>query len=162
MSYLETKRNALLNSVASSGGGIELLDTITVTEPMEKINFEVDTSQYETFFIVGDITFNQASNNWIYFGVNGSYSSYYNFVVPQTISIPNATNFLVPIIITKTVDDYIGFDYSRVNTAVGTKINTSFSNVTHITLGTYGSSRYDVGTELKLYGMRESLTDLGA
>ena len=160
MSYLETKRNALMNSVASSsGGGIELIDTITVTEPMAIINIEVDTSQYGTFFIVGDITFNQSSNNWVYFGVNGSFPYYYNFSIPQTISIPNATNFLVPIIITRTIDDYIVFN-STSNT-VGTKINTSFSNVTHITLGTWGSSRYDVGTELKLYGMKESLTDIG-
>lgn len=158
---LETKRNAIMNSVSSSGGGIELLDTITVTEPMAKIDIEVDTSQYGTFFIVGDFNFNQASNNWIYFGVNGGYPYYFNFSVPLTISIPNATNFLVPIIITRTTDDYIVFNYSAVNSIVGTKINTSFSNVTHITLGTYSSSRYDVGTKLYLYGMRKSLTDIG-
>lgn len=150
-----------MNRASEGSGGIELLDTIEVTEPMAKINIEVDTSQYGTFFIVGDITFNHASGNWVYFGVNGNPLSYDNFSVPQTISIPNATNFFVPIIITRTIDDYIVFN-STANTTLGTKFSTPFSNVTHLTLGTYGGSRYDVGTKLYLYGMKESLTDIGA
>lgn len=57
MSYLEQKRNALLNSVASSGGGIEYIDTITVETPTKNIDINVDTSTYKTFILKADLTY---------------------------------------------------------------------------------------------------------
>lgn len=153
---LETKRNALLNSVASSGGGIELLDTIEVTEPMAKINIEVDTSQYGTFFIVGDFNYNQASNNWVYIGVNNSTNQYYNKNLTQTFTIPSSY-WEMPIIFTKSTSGKTLNGTSD----FGREINTLWSDVLQLTLGNYQTSRYDVGTKLYLYGMKESLTDLG-
>ena len=129
-----------MNSVASSGGGIEYIDTITVTEPMAIINIEVDTSQYGTFFIVGDFNYNQASNNWVYVGVNNSVSDYYNKGLTQTFTIPSSY-WQVPIMFFKGVNDKVTY----ATNAIGQERNILWENVTHLTLGTYGSSRYDVG-----------------
>ena len=161
MSYLEQKRNALLNSVASSsGGGIEYIDTITVTETTEKINIEVDTSQYGTFFIVGDFNYNQANNNWVYLGVNNTAGTYYNNrALTQTFTIPSSY-WEMPIVFFKGTSDKAICGTN----AYGTNLNTLWENVTHLTLGVWASSssRYDVGTKLYVYGMRESLGDIGA
>lgn len=162
MSYLETKRNALLNSVASSSGGIELLDTITITEDTASIDFNVDTNTYQTFFLVGDITYNQASGNWLYFRVNNANQSYANSQVPQTFSIPDATNFYSPIIYLKTVDNKMATCYAyRSGLGQNYKSNVGFNTITSIGLGSYQNSKYTNGTKVSLYGMRESITDLG-
>ena len=160
MSYLETKRNALLNSVASSSGGIEYIDTVTISEDTEKINFNVDTSTFNTFFIVGDIVFNNASGNYIYFGVNNTTPKYYGPPVTQTLSIPNNSNMPLPFIVRKSIEGTVAFSFSLTN-SLGQIINTNWEDVTQITLGKYSSSRYANGTQLAIYGMRESLTDIG-
>ena len=160
---LETKRNALMNSVASSsGGGIELLDTITITEDTASIDFNVDTSTYQTFFLVGDITYNQASGNWLYFRVNGANQTYAQSQVPQTFLIPDATNFYSPFIYLKTVDNKMAIGYAfRSGLGQNYKSNPNFDTITSIGLGSYQNSKYANGTKISLYGMRESITDLG-
>lgn len=145
-----------MNRTSVGSGEIELLDTITVTEPMAKINIEVDTSQYGTFFIVGDFNFNQASNNWVYVGVNNIAHQYYNKNLAQAFTIPSSY-WEMPIVFFKGTSGnaFCGTDI------FGRDLNTLWENVTHLTLGNYQISRYDVGTKLYLYGMKESLTDLG-
>ena len=159
MSYLETKRNAIMNSVASSGA-IELLETKTITEDTAIINFDVDTDTYKTFLIKGDFEFNQSSNNWIYLGINGSAGSGGNYIdknIGQTETIPSTDNKLAfPIIYSKGVSGNAVSNF-RQNFPGGFIYSEQWENVTQISLGVYGTSRYANGTTLELYGMKENL-----
>lgn len=148
MSYLETKRNALMNSVASSSGGLELLETVTIDTPIQNIDISVDTDTYKTFVLSIDLTHSSTNANWIYWGVNGSrfsngYSSFSNGICEMPGTTRNTT-----LICAKDLDGYLTYF------AGGTSSET-FENVNSLRVNAYNGT-WASGT-VKVYGLKDSI-----
>ena len=148
MSYLETKRNALLNSVASSGGGIELLDTITVETPTQNIDINVDTSTYKTFILKTDLTYGGGVSNYLYWGVNGTTTAAYLGTTNNIVQIPGNTNHR----------SIIYAENENGNASIffeSTQLNTLWEDVNSLKLRIY-SNQFTSGT-VEVYGIKQSV-----
>lgn len=156
---LEGKRNAMLNSVATGGGGspIEYITTISITEDTIVVNIPVDPSQYGTFIITADLVFTNASGNTIRFGPNGIAPVGPAQPFSKNATIPNTDATYFPIIVTSRIDNCVLFNFTTGN-ATGTPFSrVLFSNLRNITLT---ANKFTTGTTFRLYGMKESLTTL--
>lgn len=156
---LEGKRNAMLNSVATGGGGspIEYITTISITEDTSVVNIPVDPSQYGTFIIIANFVFTNDNNNKIRFGPNGAAPVGPAQPLSKNDTIPNTNGTYFPIIVTSRLDNYVVFNLTTGN-ATGTAFSrVLFSNLRNITLT---ANMFTTGTTFKLYGMKESLTTL--
>ena len=148
MSYLEQKRNALLNSVASSGGGgIELLDTITVETPTQNIDINVDTSTYKTFILKADLTYGD-TQNYLYYGVNGTYTSSYLTTNNSIVQVPGNTNH-------RSIIFAENENGNTSNFLENAQINTLWEDVTSLRLHLYRNS-FTSGT-VEVYGIKQSV-----
>ena len=148
MSYLEQKRNALLNSVASSGGGIELLDTITVETPSQNIDINVDTSTYKTFILKADLIYGGGASDYLYWGVNGTTTSSYFSTQNNIVQMPGSTNH-------RSIIFAENENGNASNFFDGTQINTLWGNVNSLRLRMYSKSF--TGGTIEVYGMKQSV-----
>ena len=144
---LETKRNALLNSVVSSGGGIELLDTITVETPSQNIDINVDTSTYKTFILKADLTYS-GGGDYLYCGVNGTTTSSYLGTQNGIVQMPGSTNH-------RSIIFAENENGNASNFFDGTQINTLWGNVNSLRLRMYSKSF--TGGTIEVYGMKQSV-----
>lgn len=143
---LETKRNAIMNSVASSGGGIELIDTVEIGTPIQNIDIPLDTDSYGTFIFQFDLTYSGNAGNWVYIGVNGTTNFYWSFN-NNVVKIPNTTN-ANNLILAKDLSD----NATYIN---GSPLTTAWANVTTTRFHLY-SNNFTGGT-VKVYGIKESI-----
>ena len=147
MSYLEQKRNALLNSVASSSSGIELLDTITVETPSQNIDINVDTNTYKTFILKTDLTYS-SGGDYLYCGVNGTTTSFYLGTQNGIVQIPGSTNH-------RSIIFAENENGNASNFFDGTQINTLWGNVNSLRLRMYSKSF--TGGTVEVYGIKQSV-----
>lgn len=154
MSYLEQKRNALMNSVAS-GGGIELLDTIEVDTDIKEVTFSnIDTSTYKTLFVHTDITLNPQTTSWLYYKFNGQSFSYNWFDGSSSVGFyAPSTSYPLPMIITKGVSGNV---VNSISQAKGQERNIVWEDLTSISFRP-DNSNIASGSTLTLYGMKESI-----
>jgi hypothetical protein len=149
MSELETKRNALLNSVASSGGGgIELLDTITVETPTQNIDINVDTSTYKTFILKADLIYGGGASDYLYWGVNGTTTSSYFATQNNIAQVPGNTNHR-SIIFAENENGNVSIFFES------TQLNTLWENVNSLRLRMYG--KQFTGGTVEVYGIKQSV-----
>ena len=146
---LETKRNALLNSVASSsGGGIEYIDTITVETPTQNIDINVDTSTYKTFILKTDLTYGGGGQNYLYWGVNGTITPSYLTTQNNIVQMPGTTDSR-SIIFAENVN---GYTSNFLNAA---QLNTLWADVNSLRLRMY-NIQFTSGT-VEVYGIKQSV-----